>query len=203
MPRDHVCPASAGTTGGKPLYLARINLDPKRSAGMDQWAAMGRAVRRAVDPDESGARVLWARTSPNTLVVSSDTAPAWGKVPGAVSADIHPMPRHPEGETVRWELITAPTGQRRAESGEEEQRPRGKRTPLAEEEFEDWLHGKFAGALDLTSVKWKRLGGRPARYHFTGEAVVRDSEALQELCLSGIGAGTATGAGLLLTSSIA
>jgi hypothetical protein len=188
------------------LYLARIKLDPKRSAGMDQWAVMGRAVRRAVDPDPgSDARVLWARTSPNTLVVSSDTAPAWGKVPGAVSAAIHPMPRYAEGETVRWELITAPTAQRAAEPTDEEPqpRPRGKRVPLAEEEFEDWLDGKFAGALSVTSVRWKHLGGRPARYHFTGEAVVQDSEVLQELCLNGIGAGTATGAGLLLASPLA
>lgn len=174
------------------MYLARINLDPARSTGMDQWAAMGRAVRKAVDPDpESDARVLWARTSPSTLVVSSDTAPAWGKVPGATSAAIHPLPRHPEGENVRWELISAPTAQH------------GKRVPLAEEEFEDWLAGKFTGALDVTSVKWKRLGGRPARYHFTGEAVVRDSDGLQELCLDGIGAGRATGAGLLLVTPLA
>ncbi|MBB6122243.1 type I-E CRISPR-associated protein Cas6/Cse3/CasE [Nocardiopsis algeriensis] len=186
------------------MYLARINLDPKRSTGMDQWAAMGRAVRRAVDPDpESDARVLWARTSPNTLVVSSDTAPAWGKVPGAVSAAIHPMPRYPEGETIRWELISAPTTQRRTERAEEGQRPRGKRVPLPEEEFENWLDGKFAGAVSVTAVKWKHLGGRPARYHFTGEAVVQDSEALHELCLKGIGAGTATGAGLLLASPLA
>ncbi|WP_150244031.1 type I-E CRISPR-associated protein Cas6/Cse3/CasE [Nocardiopsis quinghaiensis] len=186
------------------MYLARIKLDPKRSAGMDQWAVMGRAVRRAVDPDPgSDARVLWARTSPGTLVVSSDTAPAWGKIPGATSAAIHPMPRHAEGETVRWELITAPTAQRGTEPAEEGPRPRGKRVPLPEEEFEDWLDGKFAGALSTTSVRWKHLGGRPARYHFTGEAVVQDSEALQELCLNGIGAGTATGAGLLLVSSMA
>lgn len=189
------------------MYLARIKLDPARSTGMDQWAAMGRAVRTAVDPDpESDARVLWARTSPSTLVVSSDTAPAWGKVPGAVSAVIQPMPRNPEGENVRWELITAPTAQRgtrSAEEGAQGARPRGKRVPLAEEEFEDWLAAKLAGALDVTSVKWKRLGGRPARYHFTGEAVVRDSDALQELCLNGIGAGTATGAGLLLVSPLA
>lgn len=174
------------------MYLARINLDPARSSGMDQWAAMGQAVRRAVDPDPaSEARVLWARTSPGTLVISSDTAPAWGKVPGATSAAIHPLSRHPEGESVRWELISAPTARR------------GKKVPLAEDEFEDWLSGKFEGALDLTSAKWKRLGGRPARYHFTGEAVVRDSDALQELCLNGIGAGTATGAGLLLVSPLA
>lgn len=186
------------------MYLARIKLDPKRSAGMDQWAAMGKAVRRAVDPDPaSDARVLWARTSPATLVVSSDTAPAWGKVPGAVAATIHPMPRHPEGETIRWELISAPTGQRAPESGEEGARPRGKRVPLPEEEFEDWLDGKFGGAMRVTSAKWKHLGGRPARYHFTGTAEVRDSDALQELCLSGIGAGTATGAGLLLTAPLA
>ncbi|MFD6099598.1 type I-E CRISPR-associated protein Cas6/Cse3/CasE [Nocardiopsis flavescens] len=184
------------------MYLARINLDPKRSTGMDQWAAMGRAVRKAVDPDAgSDARVLWARLSPSTLVVSSDTAPAWGKVPGATSAAIHPMSRHPEGEAVRWELITAPTAPRGAETGDG--RPRGKRAPLAEEGFEDWLADKLAGALDVTSAKWKRLGGRPARYHFTGEAVVRDSDALQELCLDGIGAGTATGAGLLLVSPLA
>ncbi|WP_159945032.1 MULTISPECIES: type I-E CRISPR-associated protein Cas6/Cse3/CasE [unclassified Nocardiopsis] len=182
------------------MYLARIHLDPERSTGMEQWAAMGRAVRRAVDPDPaSDARVLWARTSPSTLVVSSDTAPAWGKVPGAVSAVIHPMPRHPEGETVRWELITAPTAQREGEGA----RSRGKRVPLAEEEFEDWLRGKLAGAVDLTEARWKRLGGRPARYHFTGQAVVLDSEALQELCLNGVGAGTATGAGLLLVSPLA
>lgn len=186
------------------MYLARINLDPARSTGMDQWAVMGQAVRKAVDPDpESDARVLWARTSPSTLVVSSDTAPAWGKVPGATSAAIHPLPRHPEGENVRWELITAPTAQRATGSAEEGARPRGKRVPLAEEEFEGWLADKFAGALDLASAKWKRLGGRPARYHFTGEAVVRDSDELQELCLTGIGAGTATGAGLLLVSPLA
>ncbi|MFE1467236.1 type I-E CRISPR-associated protein Cas6/Cse3/CasE [Nocardiopsis dassonvillei] len=185
------------------MYLSRINLDPKRSARMDQWAVMGQAVRRAVDPDpESDARVLWARTSPSTLVVSSDTAPAWGKVPGATSAAIHPMPRYAEGETVRWELITAPTAPRGAGAAGEGARPRGKRAPLPEEEFEGWLDGKFSGALDVTSVRWKHLGGRPARYHFTGEAVVRDSEALQELCLGGVGAGTATGAGLLLASPL-
>jgi hypothetical protein len=182
------------------LYLARIKLDPKRSTGMDQWSAMGKAVRRAVDPDPaSDARVLWARTSPTTLVVSSDTAPAWGKVPGAVSAKIHPMPRFTEGEAIRWEFISAPTGQRESAEGE---RPRGKRVPLPEEEFEDWLDAKFGGAVRVTSVKWKHLGGRPARYHFTGTAEVRDSDALQELCLNGIGAGTATGAGLLLASPL-
>lgn len=186
------------------MYLARVTLDPKRSTGMNQWAAMGRAVRRAVDPDPaSDARVLWARTSPSTLVVSSDTAPAWGKIPGAISAAIHPMPRHSEGETLRWELITAPTTQRETGAAEESPHPRGKRVRLAEEEFEDWLDGKLASAVGVTSVKWKRLGGRPARYHFTGEAVVHDSEALQELCLNGIGAGTATGAGLLLTNPLA
>ncbi|WP_017573933.1 type I-E CRISPR-associated protein Cas6/Cse3/CasE [Nocardiopsis halotolerans] len=185
------------------MYLAHINLDPKRSTGMEQWAAMGQAVRRAVDPDpDSNARALWARTSPNTLVVSSDTAPAWGKVPGAVSAAIRPMSRYTEGETVRWELITAPTAQRGKAPTGERPRPRGKRVPLPEEEFEDWLDGKFAGAMSVTSVRWKRLGGRPARYHFTGKAVVQDSEALQELCLNGIGAGTATGAGLLLISPL-
>ncbi len=189
---------------GNSLYLSRINLDPKRSARMDQWAVMGQAVRRAVDPDpESDARVLWARTSPSTLVVSSDTAPAWGKVPGATSAAIHPMPRYSEGETVRWELITAPAAPRGAGASGEGARPRGKRVPLPEEEFEGWLDAKLADALDITSVRWKHLGGRPARYHFTGEAVVRDSEALQELCLDGVGAGTATGAGLLLASPLA
>lgn len=183
------------------MYLARVTLDPQRSTGMDQWSAMGRAVRRAVDPDpESDARVLWARTSPSTLVISSDTAPAWGKVPGAVSAVIRPMSRCSEGETIRWELITAPTTQRETKNAGESPRPRGKRVRLPEEEFEDWLAGKLEGAVGITSVKWKRLGGRPARYHFTGEAVVHDSEALHDMCLTGIGAGTATGAGLLLTS---
>ncbi|CAL9558248.1 hypothetical protein SUDANB121_04595 [Nocardiopsis dassonvillei] len=186
------------------MYLARINLDPQRSTGMDQWEAMGRAVRRAVDPDPaSDARVLWARTSPSTLVVSSDTAPAWGKIPGATSAAIHPMPRYTEGESIRWELITAPTAQRGAGDAEGSPRPRGKRVPVPEEGFGDWLDAKLAGAVDVTSAKWKRLGGRPARYHFTGEAVVRDSDALQDLCLNGIGAGTATGAGLLLASPLA
>lgn len=186
------------------LYLARIELDPQRSPGLDQWAAMGRAVRRAVDPDPApDIRVLWARTSPTTLVVSSDTAPAWGKVPGAISATIRPMSRYPEGETIRWELITAPTTQSEAEPTVEKPRPRSKKTPLPEEEFEDWLNHKLAEAVDITSVKWKRLGGRPARHHFTGEAVVLDSEALHELALKGIGAGTATGAGLLLTSPLA
>lgn len=181
------------------MYLSRVNLDPRRSPGMDQWSLMGRAVRRAVDPDpDSDARVLWARTSPNTLIIGSDTAPAWGKVPGAVSAEIHPLPRFSEGETVRWELISAPTAQHRTEPTEQTPRPRGKRVPLAEEEFENWSADRLAGAMDVIAVKWKRVGGRPARYHFTGEAVVRDSEALQELCLDGVGAGRATGAGMLL-----
>ncbi|GHC74797.1 hypothetical protein GCM10007079_09350 [Nocardiopsis terrae] len=186
------------------MYLSRVKLDPKRSAGMEQWAVMGRAVRRALDPDpDSDARVLWTRTSPTTLVISSDTAPAWGKIPGAVSAAILPMPRHPEGETIRWELVTAPTGQREAEPAAEGQRPRGKKkTALPESEFEGWLDTKLAEAVHITSAKWKRLGGRPARYHFIGEAVVQDSEALQEISLRGIGAGTATGAGLLLTSPL-
>lgn len=193
--------------GGDPdrnsLYLSRISLDPKRSTSMDQWAVMGRAVRKAVDPEpDSDARVLWARTSPTTLVVSSDTAPAWGKVPGAFAASIQPMPRHPEGETIRWELISAPTARREAESTAENPRSRGKRVPLPEEAFDDWLDEKLAGAARITMAKWKRLGGRPARYHFIGEAVVEDSEALQELCLNGIGAGTATGAGLLLASPL-
>ena len=184
------------------MYLARISLNSKRSTPMEQWATMGRAVRQAVDPDpDSDARVLWARVSPTTLVVSSDTAPAWGKIPGAYAATMQPPPRHTEGETIRWELIAAPTGQRGAEPTAEDPRPRGKRVALEESEFEEWLRAKTAGALRVTSARWKRLGGRPARYHFTGEAVVEDSEALQELCLGGIGAGLSTGAGLLLTST--
>ncbi|GAA1090965.1 type I-E CRISPR-associated protein Cas6/Cse3/CasE [Nocardiopsis metallicus] len=185
------------------MYLSRISLDPQRSIGMDQWAVMGRAVRKAVDPDpESDARVLWARLSPTTLVISSDTAPAWGKVSGAKSASILPMTRHPEGEAVRWELITAPTAQREAEPTEENPRPRAKKVALPESEFDAWLDLKLGEALRVTAAKWKRLGGRPARFHFIGEAIVQDSEALQELSLKGIGAGTATGAGLLLTSPL-
>ena len=183
------------------MYLSRISLDPKRSTGMDQWAVMGRAVRKAVDPD-SDARVLWARTSPTTLVISSDTAPKWGKITGAYTANIQPMSRHPEGETIRWELITAPTAQREVEPTAEKPNPRAKKVALPEEEFDDWLDHKLAGAAQITVAKWKRLGGRPARFHFIGEAVVEDSEALHELCLNGIGAGTATGAGLLLVSPV-
>ncbi|GAA0993680.1 MULTISPECIES: type I-E CRISPR-associated protein Cas6/Cse3/CasE [Nocardiopsidaceae] len=184
------------------MYLARISLNPKRSTPMDQWASMGRSVREAVDPDpDSDARVLWARVSPTTLVVSSDTAPAWGKIPGAYAATMQPPPRHTEGETIRWELIAAPTGQRGADADADEPRPRGKRVALEESEFQEWIEAKTAGALRVTSARWKRLGGRPARYHFTGQAVVEDSEALQELCLGGIGAGRSTGAGLLLTST--
>ena len=185
------------------MYLSRISLDPQRSVGMDQWAVMGRAVRRAVDPDPgSDARVLWARLSPTMLVVSSDTAPAWGKVPGAQSASILPMTRHPEGETVRWELITAPTAQRGAEPTRENPRPKARKVALPEAEFDAWLDRKLGEAVRVTAAKWKRLGGRPARFHFTGEAVVQDGEALQELSLKGIVAGTATGAGLLLTSPL-
>ena len=185
------------------MYLSRISLDPKRAVGMDQWAVMGKIVRKAVDPDpRSEARVLWARTSPTTLVVSSDTAPAWGKISGAYAASILPMTRHPEGEAIRWELITAPTTQHEVEPTEENPKPRVKKVALPEPEFDEWLDLKLGDALRVTSAKWKRLGGRPARYHFTGEAVVQDSEALQELSLNGIGAGTATGAGLLLASPL-
>ncbi len=185
------------------MYLSRISLDPKRAVGMDQWAVMGKIVRRSVDPDpESDARVLWARTSPTTLVVSSDTAPAWGKITGAYAASILPMTRHPEGESIRWELITAPTTQRETQPTEDAPRPRVKKVALPESEFDHWLDLKMGDALHVTAAKWKRLGGRPARYHFTGEAIVRDSEALQELSLSGIGAGTATGAGLLMASPL-
>lgn len=185
------------------MYLSRISLDPKRAVGMDQWAVMGKIVRRAVDPDPaSDARVLWARISPTTLVVSSDTAPAWGKITGAYAASILPMTRYPEGETIRWELITAPTTQREAEPTEDNPKPRAKKVALPEAEFEAWLDLKLGDAVRVTSAKWKRLGGRPARFHFTGEAVVQDSEALQELSLNGIGAGTATGAGLLLASPL-
>ncbi|MEU3017411.1 MULTISPECIES: type I-E CRISPR-associated protein Cas6/Cse3/CasE [unclassified Nocardiopsis] len=185
------------------MYLSRISLDPKRSAGMEQWAVMGRAIRRALDPDpEAEARLLWVRLSPTMLVVSSDTAPAWGKIPGAVSASIQPSVRHTEGETVRWELVTAPTAQRETAPAEEGGKPRSKKVALPEEEFRSWLDAKLGEALQVTSAQWKRLGGRPARHHFTGEAVVRDGEALQELALNGIGGGTATGAGLLLTSPL-
>jgi hypothetical protein len=185
------------------LYLSRVSLDPKRAVGMDQWAVMGKIVRKAVDPDTaSDARVLWARTSPTTLVISSDTAPAWGKITGAYAASILPMTRHPEGETIRWELIAAPTTQREARPTEDDPKPRGKKVALPESEFEEWLDLKLGDAARVTSARWKRLGGRPARFHFTGEAVVQDSEALQELSLNGIGAGTATGAGLLLASPL-
>ncbi|WP_017612253.1 type I-E CRISPR-associated protein Cas6/Cse3/CasE [Nocardiopsis salina] len=191
------------------MYLSRISLDPERTTGMEQWAVMGRAVRKAVDPDpDSDARVLWARLSPTILVVSSDTAPAWGKIPGALSVTYLPLPRYQEGETVRWELITAPTEQKQkkaettAEDENENPRPRGKKVSVPESGFDDWLDHKFEGALQIEDVSWKRLGGRPARYHFTGTAIVEDSEALQDLELDGIGGGIATGAGLLLTSPL-
>ncbi|WP_049579204.1 type I-E CRISPR-associated protein Cas6/Cse3/CasE [Nocardiopsis sp. SBT366] len=185
------------------MYLSRISLNPQRSAGMDQWAVMSKAVRRALAPAPgTEARVLWTRLSPTMLVVSSDTAPAWGKIPGAVSASIQPMTRHVEGETVRWELVTAPTAQREVAPSEEGGKPRSKKVALPEEKFEAWLDQKLGEALQVTAAEWKRLGGRPARHHFTGEAVVRDSEALQELALNGVGGGTATGAGLLLTSPL-
>lgn len=184
------------------LYLSRISLDPERTPGMEQWAVMGRSVRKAVDPDpESDVRVLWARLSPTILVISSDTAPAWGKIPGALSVTYLPMPRYGEGETIRWELITAPTGQKQVDPGSD--KPRGKRVPLPESAFEDWLDQKLEDALQVESATWKHLGGRPARYHFTGTAVVKDSDELQDLALDGIGAGIATGAGLLLTSPLA
>ncbi|MBR8741187.1 type I-E CRISPR-associated protein Cas6/Cse3/CasE [Nocardiopsis sp. MG754419] len=176
------------------MYLTNIVLDPERAPGMQEWTVMGRAVRGAVDPDPaSKARVLWSRLSPDMLLVSSDTAPAWGKVPGAVSSTFHPLPLHEEGETVEWELITAPT-ERRGEDGRS-----GKRVPVAEPGFHAWLDGRLAGAMDVTSVEWRRLGGRPARYHFEGLATVVDGERLRELSLQGIGAGLQTGAGLLLT----
>lgn len=185
------------------MYLSRISLDPERTPGMEQWAVMGRAVRKAVDPDpDSDPRVLWARVSPTILVISSDTAPAWGKIPGALSVTYLPMPRYGEGETIRWELITAPTGQKQMEPTSEKSQTRGKRVPLPESEFDDWLDRKLADALQIESVTWKHLGGRPARYHFTGTAIVKDSDELQDLSLDGIGAGIATGAGLLLTSPL-
>ena len=180
------------------MYLTNISLDPKRATGMQEWTVMGRAVRGAVDPDpESRTRALWARLSPSMLLVSSDTAPAWGKVPGAISATFHDLPLHAEGERVEWELITAPTQRREAPDGSA--RKGGKRVPVPESGFEEWLDGRLAGALEITSVGWKRLGGRPARYHFDGLATVADGEALRELSLKGIGAGLDTGAGLLLT----
>ncbi|GHD26228.1 type I-E CRISPR-associated protein Cas6/Cse3/CasE [Nocardiopsis kunsanensis] len=184
------------------MYLSRVSLDPERTPGMEQWAVMGRAVRKAVDPDPgSDPRVLWARLSPTSLVISSDTAPAWGRIPGALSVTYLPLPRYGEGETVRWELITAPTGRKQDGAGSE--KPRGKRVPLPESAFEDWLEHKLGDALQVESASWKRLGGRPARYHFTGTAVVTDSDELQDLSLDGVGAGIATGAGLLLTNPLA
>ena len=164
------------------MYLSRVSLDPERTTGMEQWAVMGRAVRKAVDPDP-------------------ESAPAWGKIPGALSVTYLPMPRYGEGETIRWELITAPTGQKQVDPGSD--KPRGKRVPLPESEFDDWLDRKLEDALQVESVTWKHLGGRPARYHFTGTAIVKDSDELQDLSLDGIGAGIATGAGLLLTSPLA
>lgn len=159
---------------------------------------MGRAVAGAVDPDpESRARVLWARLSPSMLLVSSDTAPAWGKVPGAVSAAFHDLPQHPTGESVEWELIAAPT--RRRDEGTGSSRKGGKRVPVPESGFQEWLDQKVAGSLEVTSLDWKRLGGRPARYHFSGLATVVDGDRLRELSLRGIGTGLKTGAGLLLT----
>lgn len=176
------------------LYLTNIRLDPYRATGMQEWTVMGKAVRGAVEPDpEAKARVLWARLAPDMLLVSSDTAPAWGKLPGAVSATFHPMPLHRAGETVEWELISAPT-ERRGEDGKS-----GKRVPVPESGFEAWLDRRLDGALEVTSVGWKHLGGRPARYHFDGLARVVDGERLRELSLKGIGAGLQTGAGLLLT----
>lgn len=178
------------------MYLTNISLDPERATGMQEWTVMGRAVAGAVDP-ESKARVLWARLAPNMLLVSSDTAPAWGKVPGAISATFHDLPLHAAGERVEWELIAAPT--RRREAGPDSSRKAGKRVPVPESGFEEWLDQKLAGALEVTSVGWKHLGGRPARYHFSGLATVVDGDTLRELSLRGIGTGLKTGAGLLLT----
>lgn len=180
------------------MYLTNISLDPKRATGMQEWTVMGRAVRSAVDPDpRSRTRALWARLSPSMLLVSSDAAPAWGKIPGAIAATFHDLPLHTEGERVEWELITAPT-QRRA-APDDPSRKSGKRVPVPESEFQEWLDQRLAGALKVTSAEWKRLGGRPARYHFDGLATVVDGEALRELSLKGLGAGLDTGAGLLLT----
>ncbi|SIO87366.1 type I-E CRISPR-associated protein Cas6/Cse3/CasE [Nocardiopsis sp. JB363] len=178
------------------MYLTNIRLDPYRATGMQEWTVMGKAVRSSVDPapdPESKARVLWARLAPDMLLVSSDTAPAWGKLPGAITATFHPMPLHEAGERIEWELITAPT-ERRGEDGKS-----GKRVPVPESGFEAWLEQRLEGVMEVTSVGWKRLGGRPARFHFDGIATVVDGERLRELSLRGIGAGLQTGAGLLLT----
>ncbi|MDE3721881.1 type I-E CRISPR-associated protein Cas6/Cse3/CasE [Nocardiopsis sp. N85] len=185
------------------MHLARISLNTRRAPRMDQWATMGAAVRDALGADAAGSdvRLLWARTSPTTLIISCDSAPHWEAIPGAVAGTVQPLPRHTEGEVIRWELITAPTTQREATPTDDDPNPRSKRVPLAEDGFREWLDQKLADAAQITSVRWKRLGGRPARYHFVGEAVVRDSDALQDLCLDGIGAGKGTGAGLLLTGT--
>ncbi|WP_017541563.1 type I-E CRISPR-associated protein Cas6/Cse3/CasE [Nocardiopsis halophila] len=181
------------------MLLTTIHLDPDAAPDPTESATMGRLVGHVADAAgaEEG-RVLWARRGRDRLIISSDVPPDWHELPGALRAESVKTPRYEQWDRIRFSLDTKPV--RAVPKPGAQGKGKSRRVAVPEDRWDQWLTGRLEDVLVVTALRHARIGMGGAAYgRFRGEAVVRDADALYELCIRGVGRGKHEGRGLLLT----
>ena len=150
-----------------------------------------------------GVRPLWGTPDMLHLVVRHESPVDWVReFPDAQQCVTLPTEVPITGVPVRYAMIGNPITNVTQPGG------RGKRVPAPPEKWKSWCERRLGDALNLTLIdstllptatgKKNTMKTTHQRVLFTGEATVKNQEALAQVMRDGTGPGKAYGCGLLL-----
>lgn len=182
--------------------ITHIALNKQKALPPQNLTDMGNVVYEAVDADPNTPRILWARTSPEALVISSDVSPEWDLIPGAVRATME-RPDYHNGQRIHWSATVAPVRTVSPRSSSGKAIGKGKKIPLIDRrEVEEWTQKKLVSVVEIHGrmrvQQLPRPHNAPLMWHVSGSAKVIDGIGLAALQAAGIGRQKSRGCGLLI-----